>query len=100
MKRSDFIKMIGVGGGSFMLKGGTSDPLMYQLKEICIYDNYVRGTNHYMEAINKIQITPQMPIELYRKKDNPYDSFAVAIHVCEKKSAIFQLLKILPLQIC
>ena len=86
MKRNDFLKLVGLGGGSFMINGIglNSNDLLYQLEEITVYDNYIRGSNFYKNEIELLKMNTNTPIELFREPDNIHDSFAIAV-VCQNR---------------
>lgn len=79
MNRNDFLKIIGTGGASFILSGFGSKDLLYDLQEITIYDNYIRGTNFYLKDFKKLKVVLGQTLELLREQDNQYDSFAIAV---------------------
>ncbi len=80
MDRNDFIRLIG-GGASFLLSGFGTKDLLYDLQEITIYDNYVRGVNFHREAYFKVKLAVGHAVALEREVDNPYDRFAIKILV-------------------
>lgn len=85
MNRKKFIKNslfvgAGLGLGSATFKNETKD-----FQTLCIYDNYIRGTNYYLKHIDTIDFTQSPAVELVREKDNHYDSFAIAIHINDQK---------------
>ncbi len=81
MKRNDFLKLVGLGGGSFMINGIglNNNDLLYQLQEITVYDNYIRGSTFYKDEIEILKMNINSLIELKREPDNIHDSFAIAV---------------------
>ncbi|MGX1025246.1 HIRAN domain-containing protein [Psychroflexus sp. MBR-150] len=85
MKRKEFLKLASVASGSFMINGLENKDLLYKLNEIIIYDNYIRGSKHYIEAIRKSNLNKNSEINLRRESDNIHDRFAIAICCNEHK---------------
>ncbi|MCB0501432.1 MAG: HIRAN domain-containing protein [Bacteroidetes bacterium] len=85
MKRNDFLKLLGTGGGSFLLSGFGTKDLMYDLQEIVIYDNYVRGTNFYRKDFLQLKLNIGDPLVLQREKENIHDRFAIEVLAKGKK---------------
>lgn len=86
MKREDFLKLVGIGGGS-LLFGGIAHPQMqlaYTPKKIKVYDNYVKGTQFYKKDFLKLDIAINTQVELKRDLKNPYDQFAIKV-MCQEK---------------
>jgi len=80
MNRSTFLQNLGLGSaGLFLPPGLASD------KPIKIYDNYVRGTDHY--ALRKVrkEVKEGDELLLKREADNMHDSFAIAVYWQEHK---------------
>ena len=78
MDRNDFIRLIG-GGASFLLSGFGTKDLLYDLQEITIYDNYVRGTHFYRKDFKKLKLVVGQSLGLQREQNNKYDRFAIAV---------------------
>ncbi|MEW4924690.1 HIRAN domain-containing protein [Algibacter sp. 2305UL17-15] len=86
MKRQDFLKLIGTGGGT-LLFGGMAHPqmqLIYTPKKIKVYDNYVKGTQFYRRDFMKLAVSMDTPVHLKRDLENPYDQFAIKV-MCHDK---------------
>jgi HIRAN domain len=76
MKRSSFIKSLGLGtGGLFLPKNTFVDE-----KPVKIYDNFIRGIAYYDFEIVKKKIKTGDNLQLRRESENMYDSFAIAIY--------------------
>ncbi|MCO5248135.1 MAG: HIRAN domain-containing protein [Chitinophagales bacterium] len=75
MKRSDFIKTLGLGAGGLILP---NNPFV-KSKEIKIYDNYVKGITHYQYKKIRDVIKEGDKLILKRDVENKYDSFAIRI---------------------
>lgn len=86
MKRKDFLKLVGTGGGALFF-GGIAHPQMqlsYALEKIKIYDNYVKGTQFYRKNFMKTPISLGQTIALQRETDNVHDQFAIKV-ICQNK---------------
>src|SRR5690554_3974076 len=79
MKRSDFIKSLGLGMGGMVLPANT----FLVAKPIKIYDNYVRGLNHYHFHTIRDKIKEGDVVQLLREPENLYDSFAIQVNYGE-----------------
>lgn len=80
MKRSDFLKSLGLGSVGLLLPKG-----LVQDKPIKVYDNYVKGLHHYQ--FKKVKEVMKEGDELLLKRDttNVYDSFAIEVYWNEHK---------------
>lgn len=74
MNRSDFIKSLGLASGGLILPGK-----LLSSKSIKIYDNYVRGMQHYAYFKIKKELKIGDIITLRRDAENIYDSFAIEV---------------------
>ncbi|MEP0369277.1 MAG: HIRAN domain-containing protein [Cyclobacteriaceae bacterium] len=74
MKRSEFIKSLGVGATGLLLPAAlaTARPLK-------IYDNYLRGLPHYQYKKTEAAIKVGDVVALERDYKNLHDSFAIAV---------------------
>jgi hypothetical protein len=81
MKRSDFLKSLGLLSGGLLLP----DNPYLQTQSVKIYDNYIRALTHYDIDKVRLHIQEGDTLSLVRDQDNLYDSFAVAIHYQEWK---------------
>lgn len=75
MKRSEFIKSIGLGANGLIL------PKSLLLRnEVKVYDNYLRGLQHYQfdKVAKKIKKGDQLI--LIREPQNAHDSFAIQVY--------------------
>lgn len=83
MERKDFIKAgILTGAGlsiAKLISASESDNL--NMKPICIYDNYLKGTMYYQKAFQKIDFSASLAPTLKREPKNKYDHFAIAVLV-------------------
>ncbi|MBI1221827.1 MAG: hiran domain protein [Bacteroidetes bacterium] len=81
MRRSDFIKGLGLASSGLILPGpkSLSLPNLYT-KPIKIYDNYLRGTHYY--DLNRVFETLKVGdvAELKRIPDHKHDSFAIEVY--------------------
>jgi len=86
MKRTDFLKILGMNGATLMLGASlnNSDLWGYELKEIPIYNNYVRGLHYRKEALAEVEISRDKEIDLERESDNIHDSFAVKVIINDR----------------
>ncbi len=81
MDRAIFLKIMSVGAGSFLFSGLDMkvESLRYDLKQVKIYDNYVRGVhfrkNDFLNDMPKVND----PLQLEREPDNKYDRFAIKV---------------------
>ncbi len=74
MKRSDFIKTLGLGASGLILPKN-----LLNRNSIKIYDNFVRGLPHYGYKKVKNNIKEGDNLILKRDIDNIYDSFAIEV---------------------
>jgi len=74
MKRSDFLKSLGLGSAGLLLPKG-----LVQDKPIKIYDNYLKGLQHYNFKSLQGSLKVGDALKLRRDSANAYDSFAVAV---------------------
>ncbi|MDD2657438.1 MAG: HIRAN domain-containing protein [Candidatus Pacebacteria bacterium] len=81
MNRGTFIKIIGAGAGSLLLSGIdlNAESLKYDLKQIKIYDNYVRGVNFRKRDFLLANLNVNDILQLCRESDNIYDQFAIKV---------------------
>ncbi|MDO5665550.1 MAG: HIRAN domain-containing protein [Bacteroidia bacterium] len=81
MDRATFLRIIGASAGSFLFSGldAKIESLRYDLKQVKIYDNYVRGVHFrkqdFLDDLPKVNDT----LQLERETDNPYDQFAIKV---------------------
>lgn len=80
MKRSEFIKTLGLGGVGLILPSG-----LLSKSFIKIYDNYVRGMQHYDYQKAKQHIKEGDKLILVREQENIHDAFAVQVFYKEFK---------------
>lgn len=87
MKRTDFIKLIAAGSGGFILPGAisASEDLRFELQEVVIYDNYIRGMKFYIQKADLDALKEKTPVVLERESENPYDAFAVRVLINGKQ---------------
>lgn len=76
MNRSDFLKSLGLGAGGLILPANS----FVSTKSIKIYDNYVRGLNHYHFHKIRDGIKEGDEVQLLRETTNNYDSFAIQVN--------------------
>lgn len=81
MKRSDFIKSLGLGASGIIIPNNA----FLNYKNIKIYDNYVRGLHHYKYQSLKTKLQEGDSLVLKRELSNRYDNFAIAIYYQELK---------------
>ena len=55
----------------------------FDLQQVTIYDNYIRGENFYRKNFNNLNLQLNQPVELVRDHKNIHDSFAVKACVNE-----------------
>lgn len=79
MKRSDFFKTLGLGAGGLVLPANS----FVSTKAIKIYDNYVRGLNHYYFHKIRDIVKEGDEVQLFREPFNNYDSFAIQVNFQE-----------------
>ncbi|MGK6353094.1 HIRAN domain-containing protein [Parapedobacter sp. DT-150] len=79
MKRTAFLKSLGLGAGGLVL----SSHSFLQTKPVKIYDNYVRGLMHYDFREVEDIIKEGDEVQLLREPTNPYDSFAIQVNIGE-----------------
>lgn len=72
---------MGAGAGSLLLSGLDlkAENLKYDLKQIKIYDNYVRGVNFRKKDFLSVQLKVNDMLQLQRESDNKYDQFAIKV---------------------
>lgn len=82
MDRKEFLKLIAVGTGGFLLSGFShpKDNLMLDLKTVVIYDNYIRGSYFFKKHFANIHPQKNEPVELQREPENIYDRFAIKVY--------------------
>ena len=85
MNRIDFLKLLATGGSSFVIGNFTGNNLSVELQEICIYDNFIKGVEHYKREFLKLKIEIGQEIQLKREISNVYDSFAIETVIGDKK---------------
>lgn len=76
MKRSDFLKVLGMGVTGLVIPSNT----FLNTKELKIYDNYVRGLTHYNFRKVRKELKAGDSLQLEREPDNQYDSFAIRVN--------------------
>ncbi len=76
MKRTDFLKSLGLGAGGLILPSNS----LINTQPVKIYDNYIRGAMHYDYRKIKDEIKEGDEVQLLREQDNIYDSFAVQVN--------------------
>lgn len=80
MKRSEFIKSLGLGASGLLLPKS-----LLNKSSIKIYDNYIRGMQHYDYQKVKQNIKEGDELSLVREQENTYDAFAVQVFYKECK---------------
>lgn len=81
MDRATFLKIMRAGAGSFLFSGldAKFESLRYDLKQVKIYDNYVRGVHFrksdFLDNLPKVNDI----LQLERETDNKYDCFAIKV---------------------
>ncbi len=75
MKRSEFLKAIGLGTTGLILPKSLLSKSLVK-----IYDNYVRGMPHYDYKKVKGKISEGDSLTLIREKENIHDAFAVQVY--------------------
>jgi hypothetical protein len=81
MNRSDFLKTLGLGAGGLILLANS----FINTQSIKIYDNYVRGLNHYHFHKIRDKVKKGDAVKLLREPTNNYDSFAIQVNFGEFK---------------
>lgn len=76
MNRSEFIKIVGLGSGGVIIPSNN----LILSQEVKIYDNYIRGINHYDYKKIKKELEIGAEITLKREPNNHFDRFAVEVH--------------------
>ena len=95
MKRSDFLKTLGLTGVGIVIP----NTILAQ-KPVKIYDNYIKGLVHYNYKQVKKQLSVGQELTLVRELTNTYDSFAVAVFYLMKiQRLLLQLLQLKYLQL-
>lgn len=75
MKRSEFLKAIGLGATGLILPKS-----LLGKTPVKIYDNYVKGMQHYQyHEVNKL-LSVGSELILKREEDNLHDAFAVEVY--------------------
>ena len=78
MNRKEFLKI--TGSGSALLLGGALLPdISCDLKEVIIYDNYIKGMRHYLKREEAFEFKEGQKIDLLRDETNIHDSFAIRV---------------------
>lgn len=74
MKRSEFLKTLGLTGAGIVIPN-----FVLAQKPVKIYDNYIKGLAHYQykQVIKQLKVGQELT--LFRELTNTNDSFAVAI---------------------
>lgn len=80
MKRSEFLQSLGIGGMGLILPKN-----LLSKSSIKIYDNYVRGMQHYDYQKVKQNIKEGDELILAREQENIHDAFAVQVFYKELK---------------
>lgn len=80
MNRSEFIKSLGLGASGLILPKN-----LLARSNIKIYDNYVRGLQHYNYQKIKQKIKEGEDLRLIREQENLHDAFAVQVFYKELK---------------
>lgn len=75
MKRIDFLKSLGVGVSGISLPKN----IFFDLQEVMVYDNYIKGANHYQYKKVKSKIKEGDRLTLKREPENLYDGFAIEV---------------------
>lgn len=81
MKRSDFIKSLGLSAGGVVLPNN----LLLAPQKIKIYDNYIKGIAHYKYKRVMGDLKEGDTLVLKREPENLYDTFAIEIFYKRKK---------------
>jgi hypothetical protein len=84
MKRKDFLKksvIVGAGLGLSSFQQGDE----YNLKQVIIYKNYLRGCEYYRENLATINLADDLKPTLVREPENRHDKFAIAVYLQGKK---------------
>lgn len=78
--------MMGIGSTSLLIgqTPGTSTNFLYHQQNVCIYNNYVKGTQHYQYKEVGKHLAPNTKLRLQREA-NPYDAFAIEVFWDEHK---------------
>lgn len=76
MNRSDFLKSIGLGAGGFIIP---EQNIFVQKRSVKIYDNYIKGTEHYKYSKVSHKIKEGDELILIREPDNHQDAFAIQV---------------------
>lgn len=82
MDRSDFLKTLGLSAGGLFIPETKG---FIQNKSIKIYDNYIRGIEHYKYIKVSHKIKEGDELILIRDPKNRYDAFAIQIFWGEHK---------------
>lgn len=80
MKRSEFIKSLGLGASGLLVPKS-----LLNKSSIKIYDNYIRGMQHYDYQKVKQNIKEGDELTLIREQENIHDAFAVQVFYKELK---------------
>jgi len=76
MKRSDFIRSLGLGASGVIIPNNT----LINHQNIKIYDNYIRGLQHYKYDKVKKELKEGSQLLLKREPINLYDKFAIQVY--------------------
>ncbi|UUV20211.1 HIRAN domain-containing protein [Paenimyroides aestuarii] len=76
MKRSDFLKSLGLGFGGIILPQTS----FFETKKVKIYDNYIRGLQFYKFTEISKAIKEGDEVFLKRDTENLHDSFAIEVY--------------------
>lgn len=80
MKRSEFIKSLGLGASGLLVPKS-----LLTKSSIKIYDNYVRGMYHYQYKEIRENLKEGDKLQLIREQENIHDAFAVQVFYQDKK---------------
>lgn len=81
MKRSEFLKSLGLGAGGLILPSTS----FLNTQKVKIYDNYVRGLIHYDFKKIRKELKEGDELQLIRESTNRYDGFAIRVNFGEKR---------------
>jgi hypothetical protein len=76
MKRSEFLKSLGLGAGGLIIPNNT----FISNKDVKVYDNYLKGVMHYEYTKIASNIKEGSELTLVREVENKYDSYAVSVY--------------------
>lgn len=80
MKRNDFIKSLGLGAGGLLLP-----KRLLTRNPVKIYDNYVKGLQHYKFSTIEKHIKVEDVLTIKRDYQNVHDAFAVEVYFKQYK---------------